>query len=76
LKEHKDLINDLLQVINGKREQMYLLESRIEILEKEHNLWVYDIENIKLNKNIQKRLKDLNLEQMKRNIYDELAHKK
>jgi len=55
---------------------MYLLESRIEILEKEHNLWVYDIENIKLNKNIQKRLKDLNLEQMKRNIYDELAHKK
>ena len=76
MKEHKDLINDLLQVINGKREQMYLLESRIEILEKEHNLWVYDIENIKLNKNIQKRLKDLNLEQMKRNIYDELAHKK
>jgi hypothetical protein len=52
LKEHKDLVNNLLQVINSKREQMYLLESKIEVLEKEKTTWMYDIDNIKKDKNI------------------------
>ena len=35
---------------------MYLIESKVEMLEKEQNAWVYDIENIKLNKEIQVRI--------------------
>ena len=48
LQDHKKLIQDLLQVINEKRKELYLLNSNNEILEKELKFWVFDIDSIKL----------------------------
>jgi hypothetical protein len=39
-----------------KREEIYLIRSQKEILEKEINLWVYDYDKIKVNTEIRVRL--------------------
>jgi len=39
-----------------KREEIYLIRSQKEILEKEINLWVYDYDKIKINTEIRVRL--------------------
>ena len=49
LNNHKKLIKDLLNIINEKREEIYILESSIKTYEKELNFWVYDIDIIKVN---------------------------
>ena len=48
LDDHKKLIRDLLKINNEKREEIYLLMSNKEILEKELKLWIYDFDCIKL----------------------------
>jgi hypothetical protein len=52
LLQHKKLIQDLLGIIKEKREEIYLLKSNIEIIEKEMKFWIYDFESIKLSKEI------------------------
>ena len=42
------MIQNLLQVINEKREEMYLIQTQIDISQKELRHWVYDIDNIKI----------------------------
>ena len=76
LAKHKELINNLLSVINEKREEHYLLQSKIDISEKELRTWVYDIDKIKILPAMQERLKNINLKEIVDNIYNELAHRK
>jgi hypothetical protein len=44
---HKNIINSLLQKLSKKREEIYLLSSKYEIIEKEAKLWLYDFDSIK-----------------------------
>lgn len=80
LNNHKKLIKDMLQLINEKREEIYLLNSDKEMLQKELNLYLFDFERLKLDKDVRARMKDFNITNKKtnilKNIKEELKHKK
>lgn len=76
LNNHKILIHNLLKMNNEKREEIYLVSSQKEILEKELRFWVYDFDRIKLNTEIRNRMKEINLPKLVNNIHDELSHKR
>jgi hypothetical protein len=61
---------------NEKREEIYLITSQKDILEKELKFWVYDFERIKLNTEIRNRIKEINMPKLVNNIHDELSHKR
>lgn len=75
LQRHKNLIKELLNVVNEKRDQIYLLTSENEILTKELSFWVHDFEKLKLDNGIRERLKELNMQKMVQNVNDEMSHK-
>jgi len=75
LQRHKNLIKELLNVVNEKRDQIYLLTSENEILNKELNFWVFDFEKLKLDNGIREKLKELNMPKMVQNVTDEMSHK-
>lgn len=75
LQDHKNLIKDLLNVVNEKRDQIYLLMSENEILLKELNFWVHDFERLKLDDSIREKMKELNIAKMVQNVNDEMSHK-
>ncbi len=75
LQNHKNLIKDLLNVVNEKRDQIYLLMSENEILTKELNFWVYDFDKLKLDNDIREKMKELNIPKMVQNVNDEMSHK-
>ena len=52
LQLHKKLIQDLLSLINEKREELYLKQSELEILDKDIKFWIYDYDNLKINAEI------------------------
>lgn len=76
LEDHKKLIRDLLKVNNEKKEEIYVLKANNEILAEEMKMWVYDYENVKLNKTIRDELKNLQIENIIKNVNEELKHKK
>ena len=76
LQDHKAIIYDLLNVINEKKDQIYLITTEKELLEKDLNFWVYGFDSLKVNKRIREKLKELNMEQMAKNINEEMSHKK
>ncbi len=76
LDNHKKLINELLLVNNEKRDKIYLLKKDISVLTSELRLWVYDYENVKLNKTIYESLKSLKIEDVVKNVKEELKYKK
>jgi hypothetical protein len=76
LENHKKLIHELLNVINEKRDQIYLLKSEKEILEKELKFWIFDFDKIKICPQIRDSMKQLQLEKLVKNIYEEFSHKK
>ena len=76
LQDHKKLIQDLLYIINEKRDQIYLLTSENEILNKELNFWIYDFEKLKLDVKTREKVKELNINRITANVFDELSHKK
>jgi hypothetical protein len=76
LENHKKLINELLLVNNEKRDKIYLLKKDISVLTSELRLWVYDYENVKLNKSIYDSLKSLKMEDVVKNVNEELKYKK
>lgn len=75
LQDHKVLIQELLNVVNEKRDQIYLLTSEKEILEKEMKFWFHDIDIIKSNKRIREKFKELDLPKMVKCVKDEMSHK-
>ena len=46
---HKNLIHNMLQELNSKKEEIHLLHSEYSILEKEARTWMYDFDSIKIN---------------------------
>ena len=75
LDNHKETINKLLSMINEKREEVYQLEAKVSILKHELNFWLEDFEEIKLDKNLRLKKEKLNIEEMRKNVFDELKHK-
>jgi len=73
---HKKLISELLAVINEKRDQIYLVNSEKEIMERECRFWITDFDRIKLCKITREKIKEIDLDQLKKNIYEEFSHKK
>jgi hypothetical protein len=49
---HKNIIHQLLQENNKKKDEFHLLMSEYEILEKEAKLWIYEFDSIKINPEI------------------------
>jgi hypothetical protein len=64
-----------LNIVNEKRDQIYLLTSEKEILEKELNFWIYDFDKLKLNTRFREKIKELNLQQIVKNVSEEMSHK-
>lgn len=56
LNNHKNLIQSLLKLNSEKREEIYLITSQKDILEKELNLWIYDYNKIKVNTEIRVKI--------------------
>jgi hypothetical protein len=75
LDDHKKLIQDLLQLINEKRDEMYLIQAQLNIANKELEYWIYDYQNIKINPKLRERMKDCNINQIIQNVNEEMTHK-
>ena len=76
LNEHKNLIYDLLNIINEKRDEIYLLQSNNQILEKELNFWIYDYDYIKHDNELRNKIKNFDINKVIHNIKEEMFHKK
>lgn len=76
LNNHKKLITDLLAVVNEKRDQIYLVNSEKEIMEKECRFWITDFDKLKLCKFSREKIKEVDIEKLKKNIFEEFSHKK
>ena len=75
LQAHKKLIQDLLQMVNEKRDEIYLLKAQLEIANSELKLWVYDYDNLKINGKLRDSIKEVNMAKLSQNVNDEMAHK-
>lgn len=75
LKKHKELIQELIAIIQEKRDEIYLQNSEINTLKKELNFWLFDFENLKINKDIRKRMAEIDKEKVINAINKELGHK-
>jgi hypothetical protein len=75
LQDHKILINDLLILINEKRDQLYILESDKRTLEKEINLWITDFDKLKYVDKLRDEIKKIDVEKIRANINEEMNHK-
>jgi hypothetical protein len=76
LNAHKKLISELLAVINEKRDQIYLCNSEKDIMERECKFWITDFDKVKLCKITREKIKEINIEKLKKNITEEFSHKK
>jgi len=75
LQNHKILIQELLNVVNEKRDQIYLLTAEKENLEKDLNLWVYGFDKLKAHRRIKEKLLELDIPNMIKNVKEEMGHK-
>ena len=75
LQYHKNVISELLRLVNEKREMIYQLDAKVSILEHELNFWIYDFENIKLDNRIREKRESMNVTEMIGNINEEMKHK-
>lgn len=76
LSNHKRLIQDLLQIINEKREEIYLLKADIEIMTRELNIFLIEFDQLKLDNDCRKKLREVDRKEIVRNIREEMKHKK
>lgn len=76
LKNHKLLIHSLVNIINTKREEIFIMNSKVEIMEKELNFWIYGFEKIKANKRLRDDIKKIQVEKLRKNLEEELKHKR
>lgn len=76
LNEHKLMIQTLLNVINKKREEIFIMNSKVEIAEKELKFWIYDFDKLKTNKKIREELAKIQVDKLKHNLNEELKHKR
>ena len=76
LSSHKKLIQDLLNIINEKREEIYILQADNEILKRELSLYLIKFDTLKLDNEIRAKLKNIDKDSILKNIREELKHKK
>jgi hypothetical protein len=75
LNQHKKLIQDLLNIINEKRQEIYIQKSSNEIMDKELNFWIYDWNFVKCSDLIRKRMKEVECMKIVHNVNEEMSHK-
>lgn len=75
LNDHKTLIHNLINLLNEKRDQAYLLKTDIDIMNKELKCFVYGFEKIKLDEKIREKIKEIDVQQLTTNINEEMSHK-
>ena len=49
LNAHKNMIHHILQVLTHNKEEIHIINSEYDILQKEARLWIYDFDTIKIN---------------------------
>lgn len=76
LTNHKNIIHSLINLINQKREDIYMMNSKVEIMEKELKFWIYDFDKIKTNKKLRDEMAKIQVETILNNLNDELKHKR
>jgi hypothetical protein len=75
LNNHKTIIYNFIDLLNEKREDIYLHRSNMEIMTRELNLFVHGFELIKLDKNIREKIREIDWVNLYNNISKELSHK-
>ena len=75
LKRHKEIIQNTMDQIKIKQNEIYLLNSNYEILEKEAKTFVYGFCILKKSKSIRTDIKNVNIEQIKNNVENEVKNK-
>ena len=75
LNDHKILINNLISLLNEKRDYTYILKSDVEIMNKELNVFVYGFDKLKLDTKIREKIKEIDIIQLRDNINSEMSHK-
>ena len=76
LNNHKLIIQTLINVTNKKREEIFIMNSKVEIAEKELKFWIYDFDKIKTNKKIREELAKVHVDKLRNNLNEELKHKR
>jgi hypothetical protein len=76
LDNHKEIIKELINIINQKREEIILVKNEVEIIEKEFKFWIHDFENIKSNTKLREDVLKINMENLRKNLDEELKHKR
>lgn len=75
LNEHKNLIYNLISLLNEKRDYTYLLKTDIQIMQKELNFFIYGFDKIKLDDKIREKFKEVDVQQLVANVSEEMSHK-
>jgi hypothetical protein len=75
LNNHKTIIYNFIDLLNEKREDIYLHKSNMEIMTRELNLFVHGFDIIKLDKNIREKIREIDWVNLYNNISKELSHK-
>ena len=75
LKDHKILIGNFIDLLNSKREEVYLTRSEIDIMKKELSLFVHGFDILKLDKTIRDKIRDIDWKALYNNISKEMSHK-
>jgi hypothetical protein len=76
LDNHKKIIKELINILNQKREEILLVKNEVEIIEKEFKFWIHDFDNIKSNQKLREEISKINMENLRRNLDEELKHKR
>lgn len=76
LNNHKFMIQTLLNVVNKKREEIFIMNSKVEIAEKELKFWIYDFDKIKSNKKLREEISKVQVDKLRNNLTEELKHKR
>ncbi len=75
LQNHKKIIYNFIDLLNEKRDEIYLNKSQIDIYKRELNLFVHGFDLIKIDKDIREKIREINWKDLYNNISMELSHK-
>ena len=76
LERHKKLINYLMRTNNEKKNEIYMLRSKVKTLESELTFWLYGYDDFKNDLETRDMYSSIDTEGIKRNIEKEFSHKK
>ena len=72
---HKEIIKELINLINQKRGEVFLMKTEVEIMEKEMTFWICDFATLKTNEKIREEILKVNVGLIRKNLDEELKHK-